>query len=60
MALELHVRHNHQFKTLLGILQQLYRMGFRVISQEVNMVVGPDPKTGYYHLMEVVFMKADG
>ena len=60
MALELHVRQNHQFKTLLGILQQLYKIGFRVISQEVNMVVGPDRNSGYYHLMEVVFMKADG
>ena len=54
--MELHVRDNSQFSTLLGILQHLYRLGFRVISQEVNMVVGPDSK-GYYKLMEVVFMK---
>jgi len=51
------VRSGHQFKTLLGVLQQLYRLGFRVISQEVNMVVGPDSNTGYYQLVEVVFMK---
>ena len=59
LALELHVRENSQFSSLLGILQKLYRLGFRVISQEVNMVVGPDSK-GYYKLMEVVFMKTSG
>ena len=59
LAMELHVRQNSQFSTLLGILQQLYNLGFRVISQEVNMVVGPDGK-GYYNLMEVVFMKTTG
>ena len=28
--------------------------------QEVNMVVGPDSNTGYYHLVEIVFMKTSG
>ena len=54
--MEFHLRPNSQFPTLLGILQQLYRLGFRLISQEVNMVVGPDSQ-GFYNLMEVVFMK---
>ena len=45
-----------QYINLLRILQDLYRLGFRVISQEVNMLMGADNK-GFYNLLEVVFMK---
>ena len=48
--------HDRQYLDLLRILQDLYKLGFRVISQEVNMVMGPDNK-GFYNLLEVVFMK---
>ena len=41
---------------MLRILQDLYRLHYRVISHEVNMVVGPDSQ-GYYNLVEVVFSK---
>ena len=45
-----------QYINLLRILQDLYRLGFRVISQEANMVKGPD-ETGIYNFLEIVFMK---
>ena len=57
--MEFHVRPDSQFSSLLVILQQLYRLDFRLISQEVNMVVGPDSQ-GYYNLVEVFFMKTSG
>ena len=57
--MEFHVRPDSQFSSLLVILQQLYRLDFRLISQEVNMVVGPDSQ-GYYNLVEVLFMKTSG
>ena len=47
---------DRQYITLLRILQDLYKLGFRVISQEVNMVKGADKK-GFYNFLEVVFMK---
>ena len=47
---------DRQYIDLLRILQDLYRLGFRVISQEVNMLMGADNK-GFYNLLEVVFMK---
>lgn len=60
IALELHLPRNgggaKMYIYLLRILRELYRIGFRLISQEVNMPVGPD-KTGYYTHIEVVFMK---
>ena len=59
LAMEFHVRPDSQFSSLLVILQQLYRLDFRLISQEVNMVVGPDSQ-GYYNLVEVFFMKTSG
>ena len=43
---------------MLEILQQLYKLNFRVISHEVNMVMGP-AKHNLYNLVEVVFMKDD-
>ena len=43
---------------MLDILKQMYKMNFRVISHEVNMVVGP-LSDNLYNLMEVVFMKDD-
>ena len=43
---------------MLDILQQLYKMNFRVISHEVNMVAGPGAHN-LYNLVEVVFMKDD-
>ena len=60
LALELHIPDNpdndRQYIDLLRILQDLYRLGYRVISQEVNMVMGPD-RNGFYNFLEVVFMK---
>ena len=41
---------------LLQILQSLYKLKFRVISHEVNMVMGPG-KDSFYNFVEVVFMK---
>ena len=46
-----------QYLKLLKILQDLYKLRFRVISHEVNMVVGPRSDDGFYTLIEVVFMK---
>ena len=45
-----------QYINLLKLLQDLYSLHFRVISQEVNMIMGPD-NHGFYNLLEVVFMK---
>ena len=45
-----------QFIKLLKILQDLYKLKFRVISHGVNMVVGPK-SDGFYTNIEVVFMK---
>lgn len=60
IALELHIPDRpddkSQYINLLRILQDLYRLGFRVISQEVNMIVGAD-KNGIYNFLEIVFMK---
>ena len=47
---------DRQYIDLLRILQDLYKLGFRVISQEVNMVVGAD-ENGIYNFLEIVFMK---
>jgi len=61
IALELHLSSLHsppKFIWLLEILQQLYKMSFRVISHEVNMVVGPGADS-LYNYVEVVFMKDD-
>jgi len=61
LALELHLTGLHDgpnFIWLLEILQKLYKLNFRLISHEVNMVVGPGPHNRYT-LMEVVFMKDD-
>ena len=48
--------HFRQYNELLQLVQELYKLGFRVISHEANMVVGPR-KDGYYNNIEVVFMK---
>ena len=45
-----------QYLKLLKILQDLYKLRFRVISHEVNMVAGPG-SDGFYKMVEVVFMK---
>ena len=45
-----------RFIWLLEVLQELYTLNFRVISHEVNMVMGPG-EGGLYNLVEVVFMK---
>jgi len=61
LALELHLTPLHEgpnFIWLLEILQKLYKMNFRLISHEVNMVTGAGPHK-MYTLMEVVFMKDD-
>ena len=39
----------------MRILQNLFRLGFRVISQEVSMVVGAD-ENGIFYFLEIVFM----
>ena len=46
-----------QYIELLEILKDLYKLGFVLISQEVNMVWGPRDPDGLYDLVEVVFMK---
>ena len=51
-----YLSNSRQYINLLRILQDLYSLGFRVISQEVNMVKGVDNK-GFYNLLEVVFMR---
>jgi len=61
IALELHLTPLHEgphFNWLLDVLQHLYKLNFRLISHEVNMVVGPHNHK-LYNLMEVVFMKDD-
>eukprot|EP00092_Neocalanus_flemingeri_P049176 GFUD01056427.1.p1 GENE.GFUD01056427.1~~GFUD01056427.1.p1 ORF type:complete len:347 (+),score=85.51 GFUD01056427.1:57-1097(+) len=63
LAMELHLTglHNGEdsnFIWLLEILQELYKLNFRVISHEVNMVMGPQVD-GLYNMVEVVFMKDD-
>ena len=45
-----------QYNELLQLVQELYKLGFRVISHEANMVVGPGTD-GFYHYLEVVFMR---
>ena len=45
-----------QYIEILKILQDLYVMGFKVISHEPNMVKGPGPN-GFYNFVEVVLMK---
>jgi len=58
IALELHHKDNpQQIPFYLQLLQDLYKAGFRQISQEVNMVMGLGPRGLYYNLVEVVFMK---
>ena len=60
IGIELHIEHfesnTRQYIDLLKILQDLYKMGFRVISHEPNMVKGPG-SDGIYNFVEVVFMK---
>ena len=48
--------HFRQYNELLQLVQDLYKLGFRVISHEANMVVGPGTD-GFYHYLEVVFMR---
>jgi len=60
LAIELHINHEEnnerQYIEILKILQDLYVMGFKVISHEPNMVKGPGPN-GFYNFVEVVLMK---
>jgi len=59
LAIELHLSKLHagpNFIWLLELLQQMFKLNFRVISHEVNMVAGPTNHK-LYNLMEVVFMK---
>ena len=49
--------HFRQYIELLEILKDLYKLGFVLISHEVNMVWGPRDPDGLYDLVEVVFMK---
>jgi len=61
LAMELHLGPIHQgkrFQWLLKLLQQLYSLGFRLISHEVNMTVkNQSPWQGYHSLLEAVLMK---
>ena len=45
-----------QYIEALKILQDLYKIGFREVSHEVNMVAGPGGDM-FYHFFEVVFLK---
>jgi len=65
LAMELHLsggtlgtnlHEGPHFVWLLEVLQQLYKINFRVISHKVNMIVGPG-HDNLYNLVEVVFMK---
>jgi len=61
IALELHLTKLHtgpKFKGLVTVLQDLYRLNFRLISYQVNLVARK-VMDNYYTLMEVVFMKDD-
>jgi len=61
LAMELHLPPIHQqkrFQWLLKVLQQLYTLGFRLISHEVNMTVKNQSATkGYHAFLEVVLMR---
>jgi len=67
LGIELHLAEIHQkqsFPWLLGLLQQLYVQGFRIISHEVNTAVFSmvDPsikplQQGYHSYFEVVLMR---
>ena len=46
-----------QYNEILQHLQDLYRLGFRVISHEVNMVKGPG-MDGIYNFVEIVLLKS--
>lgn len=61
IALELHMTQNNdrEYIEAMEILQDLYNLGFRVISHEVNMVAGPSKDDLHYHYFEVVFMKVN-
>ena len=50
------IHSDFSFIWLLELLQEMYKLNFRVISHEVNMVNGPTNHK-LYNLMEVVFMK---
>jgi len=59
LAMEFHLGRIHwekRFKWMLKLLQQLYTMGFRLISHEVNSAVGI-AYDDYYSFFEVVLMK---
>ena len=47
-----------RFKGLVTVLQDLYKLNFRLISYQVNLVARK-VMDNYYTLMEVVFMKDD-
>ncbi len=56
MEIHTHTLPLEGFKGLLETLRKLYEKGFRVVSYEINAVVGKYGKD-YYPLFEVVFMK---
>jgi len=60
IAIELHVYNEEsnlrQYIELMQLLKDLHQLGFVIISQEVNMVYGAS-SDGFYHLLEVVFLK---
>jgi len=58
IALELHLPDfdADNYIQLLQMIQDLYKINFRVISHHVNKVMGPG-KDRFYNYMEVVFMK---
>ena len=59
MALELHHNSNPEmFGFYMSLLQDIYRAGFRLVSQEVNMLVGHN-SAGYYEGVEVVFIRVE-
>ena len=58
LAMEIHTHEipPERFKGLLETLRGLYEKGFRVVSYEINAIMGKYRKD-YYSLFEVVFMK---
>jgi len=57
IAMELHMHCVKGYVPFMGILRDLYRLNFRLISQSVNKVWGA--QDGWYRGIEVVFLKDD-
>jgi len=61
IALEFHLHTHHEqkhrFKEVLTVLQDMYKLNFRIVSYEPNTAMGKWGTDQYYSLFEIVFMK---